>query len=72
MSAPVSRDAPGVSGHRGEAPGWSTLSAAERQIARNSFSDPNMSNEQKELLYLKNRQKLARMKADGSYSEQTG
>jgi hypothetical protein len=69
MSAPVSRDAPEVSGR----PALDNrLSAAERQIAHNSFSDPRMSNEQKEYLYLKNRQKLHRMRADGSYSEQRG
>jgi hypothetical protein len=69
MSAPVSRDAPAVSGHR-QAPGWNTLTAAEREIAHNSFGDPNMSNEQKELLYLRNRQKYQKMRADGSYSDQ--
>jgi hypothetical protein len=69
MSAPVSRDAPNYSGRR-EPPGWNTLTAEERQVARNSFSDPNVSNEQKEYLYLKNKQKLAKMRKDGSYSEQ--
>lgn len=71
MSAPPSRDAPSVSGHR-QPPGWNHLTAEERQIARNSFGDPNMSNEEKELLYLRNRQKLHRMRQDGSYSEQRG
>jgi hypothetical protein len=69
MQAPVSRDSPSVSGHPQQN---NTLTAAEREIARNSFTDPNMSNTEKELLYLRNRQKYSRMKADGSYSEQTG
>jgi hypothetical protein len=33
---------------------------------------PNMSKVDKELLYLRNRQKLHRMRGDGSYSEQRG
>jgi hypothetical protein len=71
MSAPVSRDIPSASGHR-QPDGWNTLSAEERQIARNSFTDPNVSNEQKELMYLRQKQKLHRMRQDGSYSEQRG
>jgi hypothetical protein len=71
MSAPVSRDGHSLSGHS-EPPGWNTLTAEERRIARSSFSAPDMSNEQKELLYLRNRQKLAKMRADGTYSEQRG
>jgi hypothetical protein len=71
MSAPVSRDVPSASGHR-QPDGWNTLSAEERQIARNSFTDPNVSNEQKELMYLRQKQKLHRMRQDGSYSEQRG
>ena len=70
MTAPVSRDAPMVGGGQRQPSGWNTLSAAERQIAHNSFTDPMMSNQQKELLYLRNRQKLHSMRADGSYSEQ--
>ena len=69
VQAPVSRNSPSVSGHPQQN---NTLTAAEREIARNSFTDPNMSNTEKELLYLRNRQKYSRMKADGSYSEQTG
>jgi hypothetical protein len=67
VSAPVSRDVPMASG--GSASQNKTLSPEERLIARNSFSNPNMTNAQKELLYLRNRQKLNRMRADGSYSE---
>ena len=69
MQAPPSRDAPAVSGHRSQD---NTLTAAEREIARNSFGDPNMSNAEKEFLYLQNRKKYRRMLADGSYSEQRG
>ena len=69
MSAPVSRGEPSYSGRP---PVDNHLTAAEREIARNSFIDPNMSNEQKEYLYLQNKRKLARMRADGSYSEQQG
>ena len=71
MSAPVSRNAPSTSGSRHPADS-NTLTAEERQIARNSFTDPRMSNEQKELLYLRNRQKLHAMRRDGTYSEQRG
>lgn len=49
-----------------------TLSAEERDIARRSFSDPNMTNAQKEYLYLQNRNRYRAMKADGSYSGQDG
>jgi hypothetical protein len=67
VSAPVSRDAPEVSGR----PALNNhLTAEERLIARNSFSDPNMSNHEKELLYLRNRNKYRQAKADGSYSSQ--
>jgi hypothetical protein len=69
ISAPVSREVPSASGHR-QPTDWNTLSAEERQIARHSFTDPGMSNAEKELLYLRNRQKLAQMRRDGSYSEQ--
>jgi len=67
MTAPVSRAVQSVSGR----PALDNhLTAEERQIAHNSFSDPSMSNAQKELMYLRNRQKLHRMREDGSYSEQ--
>ena len=69
MSAPVSRETPSNSGHRSEI---NTLTADERQIAHNSFTDPNMSPAQKEYLYLRNKRKLHRMRADGTYSEQRG
>ena len=69
MSAPVSRAAPDVSGR----PAVNNhLTADEVRIAHNSFSDPSMSNRDKELLYLQNKRKLHRMREDGSYSEQRG
>jgi hypothetical protein len=67
MQAPPSRDAPAVSGHRSRD---NTLTAAEREIARNSFVDHNMSNAEREYLYLQNKRKYLAMKADGSYSSQ--
>ena len=75
VSAPVSREAPAASGKR-EPPGWNTLSAEERDIARRSIIDrpdmPRITNEQKEWTYLQQRNKYRRMLADGSYSEQKG
>lgn len=68
MTAPVSREVPTASGERGTSAS-NTLSQAEREIARNSFTDPMMSNAQKEYLYLQNRQRLTRMRANGSYPQ---
>ncbi len=70
MSAPVSRHVPGNSGYR--APQNNHLTAEEVAIARNSFTDHNMSNAEKELMYLRNREKLKAKRADGSYSERQG
>ena len=55
-----------------------TLSQAEREIAWNSFGpvkDKNgnlvdLTREEKERLYCQNKLRLARMRADGTYSEQ--
>lgn len=74
MTAPVSRDVPTPSGQRA-ASSKITLTAEERQIARTSFTDDNMTNEQKELLYARNKAKLIKMRANGEYrntTEQTG
>lgn len=65
MSAPVSRDVPSMSG--GRVSDSNTLSPKEREIARLSRRD--LPPGEAELLYLRNRKKLNRMKADGSYSE---
>ena len=70
MSAPVTRNIPSATGRRPE--GSNRLSAEEADIARRSFGDPNMTVAQKELLYLRNREKYRQMKADGRYSDQGG
>ena len=69
MSAPVSRTAPSTSGQREE--GKMTLTAEEREVARNSFSATDMTNAQKEYLYAQNKAKLARMRANGQYRQTT-
>lgn len=68
MTAPVSRDVPTASGQR-QASTKVTLTAEERQIARTSFTAPDMTNEQKELLYARNKQKLAAQRSNGSYPQ---
>jgi hypothetical protein len=65
MSAPVSRDVPSASGHRHD---LNTLTAEERQVARNFTADRSLTNEQKEYIYLQQKRKLAKMRANGSYS----
>jgi len=69
MSAPVSRNIPTANGRR-EPDGWNKLSAEEVRIAHNSFTDPNVSNVEKERMYLANKRRYLSMKADGSYSDQ--
>jgi len=68
MTAPVSRDVPTASGQR-QASSKITLTAEQRQIARTSFTAPDMTNEQKELLYARNLQKLQRDRASGAYPQ---
>ncbi|MEH2547129.1 hypothetical protein V1283_003774 [Bradyrhizobium sp. AZCC 2262] len=63
FSAPVSREVPMATGGRRQSE--NTLTPEERVIARTSFSAPNMSNTEKEYLYLQNRKKMQAMKADG-------
>ena len=69
---PVSREVPNASGKRHSDD--MTLTPEERDIARRSIIDrpdlPRMTNAEKEWQYLQNRNRLRRMKADGSYSEQ--
>jgi len=51
------------------------LTAEERQIAKNSFSATDMTDEQKERLYWQNREKMRRMQESGEYrrtTEQSG
>lgn len=72
MSAPVSRGVPSAgSGRREPSSADRTLSPEEREIARNSFTDPTMSNSQKEYLYLQNKLKLKRQRESGEYRQTT-
>lgn len=71
VSAPVSREPPTSSGQRSSG-NQITLTAEERQIARNSFGSVNgreLSPAEKERLYALNKAKYKRMLADGSYSD---
>ena len=68
MTAPVSRDVPSANGQR-QPSTKITLTAEERQIARTSYTAPDMTNEQKELAYARNKQKLARERANGAYPQ---
>jgi hypothetical protein len=77
ISAPVSREPPNASGERRTSTARVTLSAEERAIARNSFGPikgPNgelvdMTPEAKEMLYAKNKARLAAMRQSGEYPE---
>lgn len=66
VSAPVSRDVPTASGQR-QPSNKITLTAEQRQIAHTSFSAPDMTNAQKELLYAQNLRKLQQRRANGEY-----
>jgi len=68
VSAPVSRDAPMLSGQRVASSGM-TLTPEERFIARNSFSDPSMTDAQKERLYATQKARLAALRSQGLYPE---
>ena len=75
MSAPVSRDAPSMSGGPKSGKRVVDLSPEERAVARASFTAEDMTNEQKEKLYALNKEKLLKMRANGQYrhtTEQTG
>lgn len=65
MSAPVSREVPLASGDRASQD--NTLTVEEREVARNSFTDQNLTNSQKEQLYWQNKRKLKQMRASGAY-----
>jgi hypothetical protein len=74
VSAPVHRDVPTFSGNR-ESYVDTKLTPEERDIARRSFTASDMTDAEKEFLYWKNREKLRRMRRDGTYrhtTEQTG
>jgi len=68
VSAPVSRDVPTANGQRQPSTKM-TLSAEERAIAHTSFTAPDMTNAQKELLYAQNKRKLGTMRANGQYPQ---
>lgn len=68
MRAPVSRDVPSASGQRAPS-SRITLTPEERQIARTSFTAPDMTDAQKEYLYAQNKAKLAKQRANGSYPQ---
>jgi hypothetical protein len=70
ISAPVSRDAPSVSTGRAQSLGNRiTLSPAEREIARNSFSDPTMTDADKERSYAMQKLKMLTSRANGTLNE---
>ncbi|RXH15223.1 hypothetical protein [Bradyrhizobium guangzhouense] len=68
LTAPVSRDAPTLSGQRAASSGM-TLTPEERFIARNSFTDPSMTDAQKEKLYATQKARLAALRSKGLYPE---
>jgi hypothetical protein len=68
VSAPVSRDVPTANGQR-QTSTKITLTAEERAIAHTSFTAPDMTNAQKELLYAQNKRKLQNMRANGQYPQ---
>jgi hypothetical protein len=67
VSAPVSRDVPSLSGRR-MSDRSITLSAAEREIARYSFSS-DLSIEERERLYAENKARMLSMRAAGTLNE---
>jgi hypothetical protein len=69
VTAPVSRDVPPISGRRAVDQRSITLSPEERLIARNSFTDPNMTNEERERLYASNKMRMLQMRANGTLNE---
>jgi hypothetical protein len=68
VSAPVSRGAPDLSSGR-SIPQRITLSATEVEIARNSYSAPDMTNEQKERAYAMAKLRMIQMRKDGTLNE---
>lgn len=68
MRAPVSREVPTASGQRAPS-SRITLTPEERQIARISFTAPDLTDAQKEYLYAQNKQRLAKMRANGEYPQ---
>jgi hypothetical protein len=75
MAAPVSREAPNVSSGQRRSNDM-TLSAEEREIARNSIMDrpdmPRLTDAQKEYIYQQNRERMRQLKRDGIITDQGG
>jgi hypothetical protein len=69
MSAPVSRDVPTASGRRMSEQRSVTLTEEERDIARRSYSAPDMTNDEKERAYAAAKLRLNRLRARGEYPE---
>lgn len=71
VSAPVSRDVPTPSGERPSSTKI-TLTAEERAIAHNSFSDPTgkMTNADKERLYALGKKRMLERKSNGTYGQE--
>jgi hypothetical protein len=70
ISAPVSRDVPSVSTGRSQSLGNTvTLSPAEREIARKSYSAPDMTDEMKERAYAMGKKRMLQMRANGTLNE---
>ncbi|WP_027578545.1 hypothetical protein [Bradyrhizobium sp. Ai1a-2] len=67
--AGVSRDVPSYSGQMQSRATQITLTPEERDIARRSFTDPNLSAGEKERMYAQNKVKLQRLRAQGLYPE---
>jgi hypothetical protein len=72
ITAPVTREVPTMTGKR--MTDNNTLSAEERQMARDAIPDrpdlPKLSNHEKELMYLRNREKYREMVRNGTYTDQ--
>jgi hypothetical protein len=70
FSAPVSRNIPSPSGKPTPDFRSIVLSPAEREIARNSFTDaPGMTDEAKERRYALNKSRMLKMRAEGTLNE---
>lgn len=69
VSAPVSRDAPTYSGRAQSDNTSMTLSPEERDMARRSYTAPDMTDAQKEYAYARNKLRLKRLRQSGEYPD---
>lgn len=69
VSAPVSREVPTQSGERPSSTKI-TLTAEERAIAHNSFSQEGMTNADKERLYAQGKKRMIERKSNGTYGQE--